>query len=103
MCQPVGKAYGRPIVYGGGLYRAQGRGYDFEVGIGFTRGLHHVPIAVCVQMAKMRVVAGDVQAQTGRKVLLVAQHHVHMPCDFTVDLLCASLAADALPQGRAIV
>ena len=51
----------------------------------------------------MFVRAFDFKAEAGGKVLLVADHHIHVPGNLPVDLLRALLAADALPERRTVV
>src|SRR5690606_26584349 len=45
----------------------------------------------------------DLEAEGGREVLLVADHHVDVLRDLAIDLLCLLEAADALPERRPVV
>ena len=45
----------------------------------------------------------DLEAQAGREVFLVADHHIHVPGDFPVHGLRLFEAADGFPQGGAII
>src|SRR5439155_9608381 len=45
----------------------------------------------------------DLKAEAGGEVLLVADHHVHVPGDLAVDLLRLLLPADRFPQRGPII
>ena len=93
----------RPVVDRGRLHRAE-RGCDrLEVRELGPRALDHPPEALHRQRGEVGVHPLHLDAERGGEVLLVADHHVHVLRDLSVHLLRPRLAADRLPQRRAVV
>jgi hypothetical protein len=99
----AGPANGRPVVDRGGLHRAQGGRDHLKVGeLGRDRADHLLEVRR-VERGKVFVGAFDVKAEAGGEVLLVADQHVDVLHQATVDFLGLFLPAEVLPQAGAVV
>ena len=92
-----------PVVDGSGLHAAKRRGDSLEVGILLDRSLDHAAEAFNRKSGEVLIHALDLDSESRRKVLLVADHYIHILCDLAVDLLGLGLSADGLPERSAIV
>ncbi len=101
--QPVVPADGTPIVDRRCVHAAQGRRRRLEIRELRHRALDHLLKALDLDVRDILVHPLDLKTQAGRKILLVADHHVDRPRNLAVDLLRLGQPADRLPERGAVI
>src|SRR5215471_983093 len=97
------RGYGTPVVAAGGVSAAQGYGDQRNVGEGLANRLHHGPETGRIELVQIFVHTRHRKSERYRKVLLVADEHIHQGCQPAVHFLRFAFPADGLPEGRAII
>src|SRR4051812_41060096 len=99
---PTG-AHGAPAVSGGGGGLAQRRRHQRQIREGLPHASYHAPEAFHIELAEIFGPTVELEAERGRKILLVAEQHVYVRHECAVHLARLGLAADVAPERGTIV
>src|ERR1017187_3844222 len=96
-------AHRTPVVDGRRLRMAQGRGYSLEVRKRRHRLLNHLAEVGPIQFTHILAHTLNLEAERGREVLLIADHHVDIRRQLAIHLRGAGLPANRFPYRVAVV
>jgi len=99
----VAKAHRAPVVHGRGPGVPQ-RGSQYpQIWEFFNGPFHHALEVGGIEIREVFIEAIYRQAQGGREIFFVTEHHIDEWCKLTINFLGFGFAADRLPQGRPVV
>jgi len=97
------KADGLPVVHGRRVHGAERCRNHLPVRELGRAAPEHLLVTLQIQLIKALAVAGNLEAEAGREILLVAEHHVHIAREGAVHFLRSCLAADCIPHRGTVV